>query len=76
MVDVNGLVAELCKREPKHLSFEPTDVQLSDLTAAAAKAYEEPLRLVTLDAKKSTEGNSFAFQFPLERDVIVVDSTR
>jgi hypothetical protein len=46
MFDVKDLVAELCKQERKHFSFEPTDVQLSDLTAPTIKAYEEPQRLI------------------------------
>jgi hypothetical protein len=75
MFDVKDLVAELCKRKPKDLSFEPTDVQLSDLTAPAAKAYEEPQRFVTINAKNPPEVYSFAPQFPLDRDVIAVDST-
>jgi hypothetical protein len=75
MFDVKDLVAELCKQEPKNLSFEPTDVQLSDLTAAAAKAYEEPQRFVTINAKDPPKVSSFAPQFPLDRDVIAVDST-
>jgi hypothetical protein len=75
MFDVKDLVAELCKQEPKQFSFEPTDVQLSDLTAPAAKAYEEPQRFVIINAKNAPKVNSFAPQFPLDCDVIAVDST-
>jgi hypothetical protein len=73
--DVSSVVAKLCKQVPKHLAFEPTDVQLSDLAISASKTNEEPLRFVSLDVDNQPRINSFNAQFPFDRDVIAIDST-
>ncbi len=75
MFDVSGLVAEPCKQEPIHFSFEPTDVQLFDLVLTTSKAQEEPYRFVSFSAETQPRINSFLPQFPLDRDVIAIDST-
>ena len=48
---MSSLVATLCRQEPEYLSFEPTDVQLSDLAISAPKANEEHPRFVGIDAE-------------------------
>ncbi len=75
MFDVSSLVAELCKQVPKHLAFEPTDVQLSDLAISASKTNEEPPRFISFDADNQPRINSFLPQFPFDRDVVAIDST-
>jgi len=75
MFDVSTLVTELCKREPKQLSFEQTDVQLSDLVLPTVKTEEEPYRFISIDAENQPLLNSFLPQFPIDRDVIAIDST-
>jgi len=75
MFDVSILVTELCKRQPKHLSFEPTDVQLSDLAISASKTNEEPPRFVSINADNQPQINSFLPQFPSDRDVVAIDTT-
>jgi hypothetical protein len=74
MFDITPLVTEFCRQEPQQLSFEPIDVQLSDLTAPAAKAYDETAQFVTIDAH-NLNINSFSPHFPVDRDVIAIDST-
>jgi hypothetical protein len=75
MFDVSTRVTELCKQQPKHLAFEPTDVQLSDFAIPTSKANEETPRFVSIDADKQPQINSFLPQFPFDRDVIAIDST-
>jgi hypothetical protein len=75
MFDVNPLVARLCSERPKQRSFQPTDVQLSDLTASSAKTYEESPQVVSLDSKNLPKLHTFQPRFPLDRDVVAIDST-
>ncbi len=75
MFDVNPLVAKLCSEAPKQRSFEPTDVQLSDLTASTVKPYEESPQAVAVDSKNQPKICSFQPKFPLDHDVIAIDST-
>jgi hypothetical protein len=56
-------------------TFEPTDVQLSDLAIATSKANEEPLRFVSIGADNQPRIKSFLPQFPFDLDVIAIDST-
>ncbi|MGD0171015.1 MAG: hypothetical protein ABSB81_02645 [Halobacteriota archaeon] len=75
MLDVSIIVAELCKQVPQQLTFQPTDVQLSDLAISASKTNEEPPRFVSIDADNQPLINPFLPQFPFDRDVIAIDST-
>jgi hypothetical protein len=75
MFDVNPLVAKLCSEVPKQRSFEPTDVQLSDLTASSAKPYEESPQAVALNSENKPKIRSFQSKFPLDHDVVAIDST-
>jgi hypothetical protein len=74
MFDVSPFVAKLCGEAPKQRSFEPANVQLSDLTAPATKTYDETAQFVTIDSR-NLKINSIAPHFPADRDVIAIDST-
>lgn len=75
MFDVSTLVARLCSEVPKQRSFEPTDVQLSELTAPSAKPYEESPQAVALNSENQPKVRSFQSKFPLDHDVVAIDST-
>lgn len=40
MFDVSAIVGAICRPKPKELTFEPTDVQLSDLAVSTEKAVD------------------------------------
>ncbi|MGZ4911275.1 MAG: hypothetical protein ACXV5G_11250 [Halobacteriota archaeon] len=75
MFDVSSIVETLCKNVPQLGTFEPTDVQLSDLVVPTTKAGEEPPRSVSITTKNQPPVSSFQAQFPLDRTVVAIDST-
>jgi hypothetical protein len=75
MFDVSPLVAELCKRKPNQLVFEPTDVQLSDIVMTGTKGDEETPRFVSVDPHNQPPIRFFNPQFPLNNRVVAIDST-
>lgn len=75
MFDVSTVVAELCRQEPKLLSFEPTDVQLSDIAISTAKEDEQTPRFVYVDFQNQPPLYTFHPRFPLDHRVVAIDST-
>jgi hypothetical protein len=75
MFDVNNIVATICRQIPNNLTFEPTDVQLSDIIVATTKADEEASRIVSLDEITQPPISSFHSQYPLKNNVVAIDST-
>jgi hypothetical protein len=75
MFDVSAIVGAMCKPKPKDLTFEPTDVQLSDLAVSTEKAVDEASGFVSIHAGAGPPISSFSPEFPLDRRVVAIDST-
>jgi hypothetical protein len=75
MFDVSAIVGAMCRPKPKDLTFEPTDVQLSDLAVSTLKAVDEASGFVSISTDTRPPINTFNPEFPLDRHVIAIDST-
>jgi hypothetical protein len=75
MFDVSAIVGAMCTPKPKDLTFEPTDVQLSDLAVSSEKAVDEASGFVSIRTSARPPINTFDPEFPLDRRVVAIDST-
>ena len=75
MFDVSAIVGAMCRPTPKDLTFEPTDVQLSDLAVSTEKSVDEASGFVRIHTGARPPITTFDPQFPLDRHVVAIDST-
>ncbi|MGZ4848463.1 MAG: DNA double-strand break repair nuclease NurA [Halobacteriota archaeon] len=75
MFDISSLVATICEPRPRDLTFEPTDVQLSDPVIQREKADDEPPATLSVDTRTRVPTTSFEPQFSVNCRVVAIDST-
>jgi len=75
MFDVSAIVGAMCRPKPKDLTFEPTEIQLSDLAVSTEKTVDEASGFVSIRTGAPPPINSFDPEYPLDHRVVAIDST-
>ena len=76
MLEVDKIVATICGKIPEGLTFEPSDINLTDYFVSTTKGDGEEVAFVSEDEQeKWTKAHSIAPKYPTDNQVVAIDST-
>jgi len=76
MLEVDKVVSTICGKIPEGLTFEPSDINLTDYFVSTTKGDGEEVNFVTVDEQeKWTKAHSIVPKYPTDNQVIAIDST-
>jgi hypothetical protein len=76
MLEVDKVVATICGKIPEGLTFEPSDINLTDYFVSTTKGDGEEVAFVSEDEQeKWTEAHPIVAKYPVDSQVVAIDST-
>jgi hypothetical protein len=76
MLEVDKVVSTICGKIPEGLSFEPSDINLTDYFVSTTKGEGEEVTFVSVDEQERwTEAHPIVAKYPMDSQVIAIDST-
>ena len=76
MLEVDKVVSTICGKIPEGLTFEPSDINLTDYFVSTAKGDEEEVNFVSGDEQEEwTKAHSIVPKYPTDIQVVAIDST-
>jgi hypothetical protein len=76
MLEVDKVVSAICGKIPEGLTFEPSDINLTDYFVSVTKGEGEEVNFVSGDEReKWTKAYSIVPKYPTDNQVIAIDST-
>jgi hypothetical protein len=76
MLEVDKVVSTICGKIPEGLTFEPSDINLTDYFVSTTKGDEEEVNFVSGDEEEDwTKARSIVPKYPADNQVVAIDST-
>ena len=76
MLEVDKVVPTICGKIPEGLTFEPSDINLTDYFVSTTKGDEEEVNFVSGDEEEDwTKARSIIPKYPIDSQVVAIDST-
>ena len=76
MLEVDKVVSTICGKIPEGLTFEPSDINLTDYFVSTTKGDEEEVNFVGGDEEEDwTKARSIVPRYPIDSQVVAIDST-
>ena len=76
MLEVDKIVATICGKIPEGLTFEPSDINLTDYFVSTTKGDGEEVNFVSVDEQERwTEAHPIVAKYPMDSQVVAIDST-
>lgn len=76
MLEVDKVVSTICGKIPEGLTFEPSDINLTDYFVSTTKGDEEEVNFVSGDEQEEwTKAHPIVPKYPIDSQVVAIDST-
>jgi len=76
MLEIDKIVATICGKIPEGLTFEPSDINLTDYFVSTTKSDGEEVAFVSEDEQEDwTKARLIIPKYPIDSQVVAIDST-